>query len=75
MKMLKRLRYLMAEGFEVGNIACYDALAGSEGPGYGSLTFVKIGENGVRRLVSEEFDVTATEAKRCSKLFLKSKTR
>lgn len=75
MKMLKRLRYLLAEGFEVGNIACYDAPAGSEGPGYGSLTFVKVGDNGARRLVSEEFEVTTTEAKRCSKLFLKSKTR
>lgn len=75
MKMLKRLRYLLAEGFEVGNISCYDAPAGSEGPGHGMLTFVRIDENGVRRLVSEEFDVTASEAKRCSRLFLKTKTR
>lgn len=74
MKMLQRLRYLMAEGFEVGNIACYDAPAGSEGPGSGRLTFVNVGEDGTRRLVSEEFKVTAAEAKRCSKLFLK-KTR
>jgi hypothetical protein len=75
MKMLKRLRYLLAEGFEVGNISCYDAPAGSDGPGFGSLTFVNVGDNGARRLVSEEFEVTAAEAKRCSKLFLKSKTR
>lgn len=75
MKMLKRLRYLLAEGFEVGNITCYDAPAGSEGPGHGALTYVKLNENGARRLVSEDFEVTAKEAKRCSKLFLKTKTR
>lgn len=75
MKMLKRLRYLLAEGFEVGNITCYDAPAGSEGPGHGTLTYVKLNENGARRLVSEDFDVTAKEAKRCSKLFLRTKTR
>ncbi len=75
MKMLKRLRYLLAEGFEVGNIACYDAPAGSEGPGRGTLTYVTINENGVRRLVSEDFEVTGREAQRCSKVFLKSMLR
>jgi len=75
MKMLKRLRYLLAEGFEVGNIACYDAPKGSEGPCHGTLTYVRLNENGARRLVSEDFEVTAKEAKRCSKVFMKSKTR
>lgn len=75
MKMLRRLRYLLAEGFEVGNISCYDAPAESQGPGRGTLTYVRLNENGARRLVSEDFEVTAREAKRCSKLFLKSKTR
>jgi hypothetical protein len=75
MKMLKRLRYLLVEGFEVGNIACYDAPPGSEGPGRGTLTYVRLNESGERRLVSEDFEVTASEAKRCSRLFMKSKTR
>jgi hypothetical protein len=75
MKMLKRLRYLLDEGFEVGNIACYDAPAGSDGPGHGTLTYVRSDEHGARRLVSEEFEVTAREAKRCSKLFLKARGR
>ncbi len=74
MKMLKRLRYLLAEGFEVGNVACYDAPAGSDGPGRGTLTYVRINENGERRLVSEDFAVTESEAKRCSRLFLRSTT-
>lgn len=75
MKMLKRLRYLLAEGFEVGSLSCYDAPVGSEGPAQAKLTFVRINENGARRLVSEEFEVTAKEAKRCSKLFMTSRTR
>lgn len=75
MKMLRRLRYLLAEGFEVGNISCYDAPAGSDGPGHGTLTYVRLNENGARRLVSEDFMVTAKEAKRCSRLFMKTKTR
>lgn len=75
MNMLRRLRYLLAEGFEVGNIACYDAPAGSEKLGYGSLTYVHVGKNGERRLISEEYEITATEARDCSKLFLRSKTR
>jgi len=73
MKMLKRLRYLMVEGFEVGNITCYDAPAGTEGPGRGRLTYVRLNEDGERRLVSEEFAVTASEAERCSRLFLKTR--
>jgi len=75
MKMLRRLRYLLAEGFEVGNISCYDAPAETEEPGYGRLTYVIIDDDGRRRLVSEEFDITATEAKHCSRLFMKSNTR
>jgi hypothetical protein len=75
MKMLKRLRYLLAEGFEVGCVSCYDAPAGSGEPARGSLTYVRLNENGARRLVSEEFEVTAKEARRCSKLFMTSRTR
>lgn len=75
MKMLRRLRYLLAEGFEVGNISCYDAPAGSEGPGQGTLTYVKLNERGERRLASEDFEISAREAKRCSKVFLRSMTR
>ena len=72
--MLKRLRYLLAEGFEVGALSGYDAPAGDEGPGHGSLTFVRVGADGTRRLVTEEFEVTAEESERCSRLFLRSRS-
>lgn len=71
MRMIHRLRYLMAEGFEVGNISGYDAPAGSEEPGRGSITYVNVKPDGTRRLATEEFQLTAGEAKRCSRLFLK----
>lgn len=73
MSMLKRLRYLLAEGFEVGNISCYDAPHGSGEASKGKITYVTTLPGGIRRLVSEEFEVRAKEAGRCSKLFLKSR--
>ncbi len=73
--MLRRLRYLLAEGFEVGGMSCYDAPAGSEGPALATLTIVRTSGNGERRLVSEQFEVTAKEAQLCSRLFITSRTR
>jgi hypothetical protein len=70
MKMLTRLRYLLNEGFEVGNISGYDATDKHEELGRASITFVKVNEEGVRRLVTEEFSVDAAEAEACSRLFL-----
>lgn len=75
MRMIKRLRYLLAEGFEVGNISGYDAPAGSDGPGAGSITYVTTKPDGSRRLATEEFQLTAGEAKQCSRLFLRSLAR
>lgn len=68
--MIHRLRYLLAEGFEVGNISGYDAPAGSNEAGRGSITYVNVNPDGSRRLATEEFQLTQGEAKRCSRLFL-----
>jgi hypothetical protein len=73
--MLKRLRYLLAEGFEVGNISGYDATPGSDEPGRGSITYVNVKPDGSRRLATEEFQLGEGEAKRCSRLFLRSLRR
>lgn len=72
MKMLTRLRYLLNEGFEVGNISGYDAPQGSGERGRAGITFVRVEEDGARRLVTEEFEVDAEEAERCTKLFMRS---
>ena len=72
MKMLTRLRYLLNEGFEVGNISGYDAPSGSGGLGRASITFVQVDAEGSRRLVTEEFEVNAEEAERCTELFMRS---
>lgn len=70
MKMLVRLRYLLEEGFEVGKISAYDGRTGDLGTA--SITFVLIEADGTRRLTTEEFEVTAEEAEKCSRLFLES---
>lgn len=70
--MLTRLRYLLNEGFEVGKISGYDATNRHDQLGKASITFVKIGHDGTRRLVTEDFEVSAEEAAECSKLFLTS---
>ncbi|GAA5481831.1 hypothetical protein [Haloferula sargassicola] len=75
MRMLKRLRYLLAEGFEVGNVCGIDAPAGSGGPGRGSITYVVTAETGSRRLRTEEFQLGAGEARRCARLYLRSMRR
>ncbi len=72
MKMMQRLRYLLAEGFEVGNISGYDAPSGSGNIGQGSITYVNVKPDGTRRLATEEFQLTRGEAKKCSRLYLRS---
>lgn len=72
-KMLVKLRYLFEEGFEVGNLSGYDAPCEERELGRVSITYVKAGSKGDRRLVTEKFeDVTAEE---CSRLFLKNMRR
>ncbi len=69
MEMLVRLRYLLAEGFEVRSISGYDDNSGN---GNAKLMFVEQSDDGSRRLHSEIFDVDAGEMERCSMLFLAS---
>jgi hypothetical protein len=71
MKMIARLRYLLAEGFEVGNVSGYDATSGTNDPGCGSITYVITKPDGSRRLITEEFQLTPGEAKRCSLIYLR----
>lgn len=74
--MLAKLRYLFDEGFEVGNLSGYDAPRGEHELGRASITYVKVGRKGERKLVTEEFhEVTAEEAEECSRLFLKNTRR
>lgn len=70
MKMLTRLRYLLNEGFEVGKISAYDATGRHDQLGQASITFVQVHQDGTRRLVTEDFEVTAEEAEECSREFL-----
>lgn len=72
MQMLARLRYLLAEGFEVAHISGEDVRDRDDGKGRGRLTFVVIDEAGKRRLISEEFAVSREEATLCGRLFLRS---
>lgn len=72
--MLARLRYLLEEGFEVGKLSGYDAEHNPDAElGTASLTFVLVENDGTRRLVTEEFEVSAEEAALCSRLFLESR--
>lgn len=73
--MLTKLRYLFDEGFEVGNLSGYDAPRGEDGPGRASITYVRVEEDGTRRLITEEFEVGAEEAEECSRLFLRNSRR
>jgi hypothetical protein len=67
MNMLSRLRYLLAEGFEVASLAAYD---GTADVANASILYVVRDEHGERRLRSEIFAVTPEEMKQCSRLFL-----
>jgi len=67
MKMLTRLRYLYAEGFEVSSLSGYDD---DSGEGNAKLLFVERDEQGAPHLHSEIFDIDSEEMTACSKLFL-----
>ena len=67
MKMLAKLNYLIAEGFEVASLSGYDD---DSGEGNAKIVFVERSEDGSRRLHSEIFDVGFEEMEQCSSLFL-----
>ena len=67
MKMLARLHYLYAEGFEVASLSGYDDASGK---GNAKIVFVQRDENGVPQVRSEIFDVDGEEMEQCSTLFL-----
>lgn len=67
MKMLARIRYLIAEGFEVASISGYDD---DSGEGNARLMFIELGRQGARRIRSEIFNVESEEMEQCSNLFL-----
>ena len=67
MKMFARIRYLIAEGFEVASISGYDD---NSGEGNAKLTFVEQRRHGLRRLRSEIFNVDGEEMEYCANLFL-----
>lgn len=74
MKMLTRLRYLLAEGFEVSSLAGYET---GDSAVNAKILFIEQSETGRRRLKSEMFKVSSKEMELCSDLFLShiSKTR
>ena len=72
MKMLTRLRYLFAEGFEVAALSGYDDASGE---GNSRILFVERDEDGTPHLRSEIFDVGAEEMAECSALFLENLSR
>jgi len=65
MKMLSRLRYLIAEGFEVASISGYEGLV----QGNAKIMYLRM-SNGRQRLCSEIFDVHSEEMQLCSNLFI-----
>ena len=69
MKMLARLRYLLAEGFEVASLSGYDDASGE---GNAKILYVERDGAGQRRVRSEIFDVDREEMEHCSRLFLSS---
>ena len=67
MKMLARLHYFYAEGFEVASLSGYDD---NSGEGNARIVFVQRDENGVPQVRSEIFNVDGEEMEQCSRLFL-----
>ena len=65
MKMLARLRYLIAEGFEVSSLSGYDDVSAK---GNAKIVFVR--RDGAVKVCSEIFDVDSDEMQRCSDLFI-----
>jgi len=67
--MLNKLRYLLAEGFEVASVSAYDPPE-EDKPGTAALTWVETNLNGQRRLRSQQFEITYDEAQEVASLFL-----
>jgi len=73
MQMLARLKYLVAEGFEIAMISAPDHWEDVHRTGEARITFVQPRPDGSRRIRSEDFDVTPDEWKRCARIFLRAK--
>lgn len=67
MKMLARLKYLLAEGFEVSSLAGYET--GNHDVN-AKILYIEQTSSGRRRLKSEVFKVSGNEMEICSDLFL-----
>ena len=67
MKMLARLHYLYAEGFEVASLSGYDDASGE---GNAKIVFVQRDEHGAPQVRSEIFQVDSEEMEQCSTLFI-----
>ena len=67
MKMLTRLRYLLAEGFDVSSLSGYDS---DSGEGNAVIMFVERDRQGSNRIRSEIFDVNGDEMEACTNLLL-----
>ena len=67
MKMLARLHYLYAEGFEVASLSGYDD---DSGEGNAKIVFVQRDESGASQVRSEIFNVDSEDMERCSLLCL-----
>lgn len=66
MKMLARLRYLYAEGFEVSSISGYDD---DSGECNAKIVFVSRDAKGAPQIHSEVFNVDGKEMEQCFALF------
>jgi len=65
--MLVRLRYLLAEGFDVTSLSGYDDASGE---GNAVIMFVEQNARGQKRVRSEIFDVDSDEMEACTNLLL-----
>ena len=75
MEMLARLRYLLAEGFEVASLVGYDD---DSGEGNAKIVFLERDPDAMEslpRIRSEIFNVGREEMEQCSRLFLTYRSR
>jgi len=70
--MLARLRYLLAEGFEISSLGGCDEGAG---PGNAVISIVERKTDGKSRIRAEFFKVNRDEMDACSNLFLAHLTK
>jgi len=73
MDMLARLKYLVAEGFEISMISAPDHWEDVHRTSEARITYVEPRPDGTRRVRSQDFDVTPEEWRRCARLFLRAK--